>query len=243
MRSAMGAIARTTRARESDVVVISRACPRPRPKGAAELHASLHLRRAMTRPTNTANRPPTKASWLRVRLLAASLPQSTEDTPSASSVAPADLESIPPVLSVRPSGFEPLTYGSGASNVRLVGSSKASQGVESVRVGAGGRVQPVTGNRRASSPFAAPVLQALVSGAASPRAAPRLLKVGEVAERLGVSTATVYALCKCSGWGRGPSPAVAGICRVKLCVCCTGAAGSDRCCGVAARRAAADESQ
>ena len=32
--------------------------------------------------------------------------------------------------------------------------------------------------------------------AASPRVALRLLKVGEVAELLGVSTATVYALCK-----------------------------------------------
>ena len=40
------------------------------------------------------------------------------------------------------------------------------------------------------------MLQAFVGGAASPRVAPRLLRVGEVAERLGVSTATVYALCK-----------------------------------------------
>lgn len=96
---------------------------------------------------------------------------------------------------VRPSGFEPLIYGSGASNVRLVGGSKASQHVESVRVGAGG--QPSQGLAGFSSPFAAPVLQALAGGAASPRVAPRLLKVSEVAERLGVSTATVYALCKC----------------------------------------------
>lgn len=35
-----------------------------------------------------------------------------------------------------------------------------------------------------------------LGGAASPRVALRLLKVGEVAELLGVSTATVYALCK-----------------------------------------------
>ncbi|RYZ03031.1 MAG: DNA-binding protein [Myxococcales bacterium] len=35
-----------------------------------------------------------------------------------------------------------------------------------------------------------------MGAAASPRVAPRLLTVGEVAERLGVSTATVYALCK-----------------------------------------------
>jgi len=40
------------------------------------------------------------------------------------------------------------------------------------------------------------VLQARVGGAASARVAPWLLKVREVAERLGVSTATVYALCK-----------------------------------------------
>ena len=46
--------------------------------------------------------------------------------------------------------------------------------------------------RRVGSPFAAPVLQTPMGAAASPR----LLKVGEVAERLGVSTATVYALCK-----------------------------------------------
>jgi excisionase family DNA binding protein len=40
------------------------------------------------------------------------------------------------------------------------------------------------------------MLQTRLGGAASPRVAPRLLKVREVAERLGVSTATVYALCK-----------------------------------------------
>jgi len=44
---------------------------------------------------------------------AAPVLQSTEDTPSASSVDPADLESIPPVLVARPIGFEPMTYGSG----------------------------------------------------------------------------------------------------------------------------------
>jgi excisionase family DNA binding protein len=41
------------------------------------------------------------------------------------------------------------------------------------------------------------VLQArTLGGAGLPRVAPRLLTVGEVAERLRVSTATVYALCK-----------------------------------------------
>ena len=84
-----------------------------------------------------------------------------------------------------------MTYGSGASNVRLVGRSKASQRVESVRVGTEGRFQPSRGFAGSSSPFAAPVLQAQMAGAVS-----RLLKVSEVAERLGVSTAAVYTLCK-----------------------------------------------
>ncbi len=44
---------------------------------------------------------------------AAPVLQSTEDTPSASSVDSADLQSIPPVLVARPIGFEPMTYGSG----------------------------------------------------------------------------------------------------------------------------------
>jgi len=35
-----------------------------------------------------------------------------------------------------------------------------------------------------------------MGGAASPRVALGLMRVGEVAERLGVGTATVYALCK-----------------------------------------------
>jgi excisionase family DNA binding protein len=39
------------------------------------------------------------------------------------------------------------------------------------------------------------VLQGLAGGAASARVAPRLLTVREVAERLRVTTATVYALC------------------------------------------------
>ena len=90
-----------------------------------------------------------------------------------------------------------MTYGSGASsNVRLVASSRGSQGVESARVGVGGRVQLSQGFAGSSSPFAAPVLQPLGGGASPPRVAPWLLKVGEVADRLGVSTATVYALCK-----------------------------------------------
>jgi excisionase family DNA binding protein len=105
-------------------------------------------------------------------------------------------ESIPPVLSVRPSGFEPLTYGSGASNTLLGDSSKRSQGVGSARVGARGRVQPLHGIAPLSSPFAAPVLQGSDTHSTGPRAVERLLRVGEVAERLRVSTATVYALCK-----------------------------------------------
>jgi excisionase family DNA binding protein len=89
-----------------------------------------------------------------------------------------------------------VTYGSGASQPRSAASSKASQGVESVRVGAGGRVQPSPGVAGFSSPFAAPVLQARMGGGASLRVAARLLTVREVAKRLRVSRATVYALCK-----------------------------------------------
>ena len=89
-----------------------------------------------------------------------------------------------------------MTYGSGASERRSAELSKHSQGVESVRVGAGGRVQASYGIAGFSSPFAAPVLQAFAGSADSLRVASRLLKVGEVAEWLGVSAATVYALCK-----------------------------------------------
>jgi len=92
----------------------------------------------------------------------------------------------------RPSGFEPLTYGSGASKTRLGESSKRSQSVGSARVGAGGRVQALHGIAPVSSPFAAPVLQGLRG--LSP--VERWLTVADVAECLGVSTATVYGLCK-----------------------------------------------
>jgi len=75
-------------------------------------------------------------------------------------------------------------------------SSKRSQAVGTVRVGAKGRVQPSQGLAAVNSLFAAPVLQGSEIASAGPRAMTRFLKVGEVAERLGVSTATVYALCK-----------------------------------------------
>jgi excisionase family DNA binding protein len=92
-----------------------------------------------------------------------------------------------------------MTYGSGASNVRLVGSSKPSQTVESVRVRAGGRVQPSQGIAGFSSPFAAPVLQRSSERILVPSEVERWFKVADVADRLGVSTATVYALCKRGG--------------------------------------------
>jgi excisionase family DNA binding protein len=89
-----------------------------------------------------------------------------------------------------------VTYGSGASEPRSAARSKASQTSGSVQVGARGRVQASHGIAGFSSPFAAPVLQARAGGATSPHLAPRLLTVREVAERLRVSTATVYALCR-----------------------------------------------
>jgi excisionase family DNA binding protein len=82
-----------------------------------------------------------------------------------------------------------VTYGFGASNTVLGDSSKRSQTVGSVRVGTKGRVQPSHGLAPFSSPFAAPVLQGFGE---------HLLTVREVAGRLRVSTATVYALCQSS---------------------------------------------
>jgi excisionase family DNA binding protein len=76
--------------------------------------------------------------------------------------------------------------------VRLVESSKRSQGVGSARVGVGGRVQALQGIAGIGSPFAAPVLQ----GPRGLSAVERWLTVADVAGRLGVSTATVYGLCK-----------------------------------------------
>ncbi len=44
---------------------------------------------------------------------AASLLQDSGDAPVASTIDPAEAQSIPPVLLARPTGFEPVTYGSG----------------------------------------------------------------------------------------------------------------------------------
>ena len=90
-----------------------------------------------------------------------------------------------------------MTYGSGASEPRSAARSKASQTGGSVQVGARGRVQPSPGIAGFRSPFAAPVLQAIAARRALvPHAVERWLTVGEVAQRLRVSTATVYTLCK-----------------------------------------------
>ena len=89
-----------------------------------------------------------------------------------------------------------MTYGSGAGEPRSAARSKASQTGGSVQVGARGRVHPSHGIAGFSSPFAAPVLQGRVGATAAARVAPTLLTVHEVAERLCVCTATVYALCK-----------------------------------------------
>jgi excisionase family DNA binding protein len=95
-----------------------------------------------------------------------------------------------------PSGFEPLTYGSGVSTTPLGESSKRSQAVVTARIGTKGRVQPSHGLAPFSSPFAAPVLQGSGALRARPAVVERWLTVKEVAERFGVCTATVYALCK-----------------------------------------------
>ena len=87
----------------------------------------------------------------------------------------------------RPRGFEPLTYGSGGSKGRLGKGSTGSQRVENVGETIGGASRSSPPSARVRSPFAAPVLHAGCDA---------LLAVREVAARLGVSTATVYALCE-----------------------------------------------
>jgi excisionase family DNA binding protein len=95
-----------------------------------------------------------------------------------------------------PSGFEPLTYGSGVSGAVLGESSKRSQSVGSARVETKSRVQPSRRIASVSPPFAARVLQTSAAQRAVPVGVERLLMVKEAAERLRVCTATVYGLCK-----------------------------------------------
>jgi hypothetical protein len=69
----------------------------------------------------------------------------------------------------RPIGFEPMTYGSGASPARLGEGSKRSQVAGTAHVGTHGRVQPPQGLVPSSSRFAARVLQASAGRQTGPR--------------------------------------------------------------------------
>jgi excisionase family DNA binding protein len=82
----------------------------------------------------------------------------------------------------RETGFEPATLSLGKRIDAFVGSCRYSQPLADTSDSAPTDFHSVAFGARVCSPFAAPVLQAL-------------LTVREVATQLGVSTATVYKLC------------------------------------------------
>ncbi len=104
--------------------------------------------------------------------------------------------------SARHRGFEPLTYGSGGGRTALPAVSSASQASGIVGPAEPAQVHPSQGIAPIRTPFVTPVLQASGRSSAGGLAADeagRLLSVRDVARRLGVSTATVYALCETGG--------------------------------------------
>ena len=100
----------------------------------------------------------------------------------------------------RPAGFEPAALGLEVLAPSCPARSSGSQPVDSIRFDAPGRVQPSQPVAPFSKDFAAQVLHGQ-PGRAGRRlrtvrgGAEDLLTVREVAKRLGVCTATVYALC------------------------------------------------
>lgn len=99
-------------------------------------------------------------------------------------------QATPGVSTARSRGLEPLTFGvTGSPAVRPTRSSP-SQTMPFRKVDGAGRVQPVAETPTNHSQFAAPVLQGIRGGAEN------LLTVRQVAERLSVSTFTVYGLCE-----------------------------------------------
>jgi len=98
--------------------------------------------------------------------------------------------------SARPRGFEPLTYGSGGRSRPLAVRVSASQPGGIVHTSTPAGFQNSHPFAPSSTPFAAPVLQGRPALTVVPSVPERLLTVREVAERLGVCTATVYSLCR-----------------------------------------------
>jgi excisionase family DNA binding protein len=82
----------------------------------------------------------------------------------------------------RETGVEPATLSLGKRIGPFVESRRRSQAVATLGDSRSGELHSVSFVARFCSPFAAPVLQGLIT-------------VREVAKRLGVSTATVYKLC------------------------------------------------
>ena len=82
----------------------------------------------------------------------------------------------------RETGFEPATLSLGKRAGRLAEDGSASQAFTTARDSRSAGFHSVSPDARICRPFAAPVLQ-------------DLLTVRQVADRLGVSTATVYKLC------------------------------------------------
>lgn len=97
------------------------------------------------------------------------------------------------MLEVEPAAFG--VGGEGGSSPTVTSPSQAVGTIGGAETAAVQSVHPFAGVRK---PFAAPLLQAPTPARlrALPGEPERLLTVREVAERLGISTATVYRLCE-----------------------------------------------
>jgi excisionase family DNA binding protein len=113
---------------------------------------------------------------------AASLLQAPESAPSGVHNSTFGLSENQGFGVERETGFEPATLSLGKRAGPLAPDGSPSQGVPTPRESRSDAFHSVSPDARIRSPFAAPVLQAL-------------LTVREIAARLGVSTATVYKLC------------------------------------------------
>jgi excisionase family DNA binding protein len=109
-------------------------------------------------------------------------------------LVPDDLLEIAGDLWARHRGFEPLTYGSGVGRPPLGARSKKSQVGGNIRTRTTGKIQRSHPLAAFSSPLVTPLLQGPTRLRVVEGRRDRLLSVRQVAQRLSVSTATVYAL-------------------------------------------------